>query len=242
MCASIKIMSEIDQTEALLAQATFPSLQKVLRAHLLELNQAVKDAAPRSAAKGPEQAPAVPAVPAVPATAAPRVKDPSVSSSWVNIDSIAWDQSDKMVTIYVEGLDGVGKLDRGQIDCKFGSHNLDLMVQGLDGKNYRLIKDNLEKDVVPDDCKILVKANKIVIKLAKKKGEYAYENWGNLIAKKGRDADAERKKKENPSDNIMDIMKDMYQDGDDKMKKIIGEAMMKSQSGEKLEPPSPPGV
>lgn len=37
---------------------------------------------------------------------------------------------------------------------------------------------------------------------------------------------------------IMDMMKDMYEDGDDNMRKIIGEAMMKSQRGEKPEPPS----
>jgi hypothetical protein len=33
---------------------------------------------------------------------------------------------------------------------------------------------------------------------------------------------------------------DMYDDGDDNMRKIIGEAMMKSKSGEKSEPPSMP--
>jgi len=39
---------------------------------------------------------------------------------------------------------------------------------------------------------------------------------------------------------IMDMMKDMYEDGDENMKKIIGEAMMKSRSGEKPEPPKMP--
>ena len=39
---------------------------------------------------------------------------------------------------------------------------------------------------------------------------------------------------------IMDMMKDMYDDGDENMKKIIGEAMLKSRSGEKPEPPKMP--
>lgn len=34
------------------------------------------------------------------------------------------------------------------------------------------------------------------------------------------------------------MMKNMYEDGDDNMKRIIGEAMMKSQRGEKADPPS----
>lgn len=36
----------------------------------------------------------------------------------------------------------------------------------------------------------------------------------------------------------MDMMKDMYEDGDDSIRKVIGEAMMKSQRGEKAAPPS----
>lgn len=35
---------------------------------------------------------------------------------------------------------------------------------------------------------------------------------------------------------IMELMKDMYEDGDENMKKIIGEAMMKSQRGEQVTP------
>ena len=34
----------------------------------------------------------------------------------------------------------------------------------------------------------------------------------------------------------MGMMKDLYDDGDDNMKKIIGEAMYKAQKGEKYEP------
>jgi calcyclin binding protein len=41
---------------------------------------------------------------------------------------------------------------------------------------------------------------------------------------------------------IMDMMKDMYDEGDDSMKKIIGEAMLKSKSGEKSEPPPMPNL
>ena len=36
----------------------------------------------------------------------------------------------------------------------------------------------------------------------------------------------------------MDMMKDMYNEGDENMKKVIGEAMMKAQRGEKTPPPS----
>jgi hypothetical protein len=41
---------------------------------------------------------------------------------------------------------------------------------------------------------------------------------------------------------IMDMMKDMYEDGDENMRKVIGEAMLKSQRGEKAAPPSMDGL
>ena len=39
------------------------------------------------------------------------------------------------------------------------------------------------------------------------------------------------------TNSIMDMMKDMYDSGDDQTRKAIGEAMMKSRSGEKVGPP-----
>lgn len=45
--------------------------------------------------------------------------------------------------------------------------SFDLKVHGLNGRSYRLINDNLEKDIVPSQSKITVKKNKIVITLQK---------------------------------------------------------------------------
>ena len=39
----------------------------------------------------------------------------------------------------------------------------------------RLLKTNLEKPVIPSDCKYVVKKDKVVVKLMKRKGEYSYE-------------------------------------------------------------------
>ena len=45
---------------------------------------------------------------------------------------------------------------------------------------------------------MIVKANRIILKLQKIKGEYSYENWNNLTAKKPRDLTAEATKKKDP--------------------------------------------
>ena len=59
----------------------------------------------------------------------------------------------------------------------------------------------------------------------------SYDHWTDLTTKKN--AEQRAKDKENPMGGIMDMMKDMYDNGDDQMKKTIGEAMMKAQSGQK---------
>ena len=161
------------------------------------------------------------------------------SLTYIPIEDFAWDQGEygsNTVSIFVD-LTGVGAIkDRVEFSCTKSS--FDLKVTDLNGKNYRLIKENLDKDIIVSESKIVVKKDKIVIKLRKLKGEYSYENWTSLTAKKKRDSASEADKKANPMGGIMDMMKDMYDDGDENMKKIIGEAMMKSQRGEKPEKPA----
>lgn len=129
---------------------------------------------------------------------------------------------------------GVGEA-KDRVTANFTASSFDLQVHDLAGKNYRLVNNNLEKDIVPEESSFTVKKNKVVLKLKKKKGEYSYEHWSALTAKKKREE--EKAASKDPSAGIMDMMKNMYEDGDENMKRIIGEAMLKSQRGEK--PTSP---
>ncbi|CAM9667771.1 unnamed protein product, partial [Heterosigma akashiwo] len=114
-----------------------------------------------------------------------------------------------------------------------------LQITDLNGKNYRLIKENLDKEIIPAESKHIVKANKIIIKLKKVKGEYSYDHWTGLTAKRAKTGGAAGATKEHvfqkitmsgqdPMGGLMSMMKDMYEDGDDNMKKVIGEAMVSS--------------
>ena len=112
---------------------------------------------------------------------------------------------------------------------------ISLKVLDHEGRNYRLFRDNLSHDIDPSLSKVIVKQNKVIIKIGKVKGEYSYDHWTDLTSKKGSKEKA--KEKEDPQASIMNMMKDMYDDGDDNMKKIIGEAMEKSRRGEKMNNP-----
>jgi calcyclin binding protein len=165
----------------------------------------------------------------------PAVAPPASTASLVKyttIDRFAFDDGgykNGFVTLYI-ALPGVGSIPKDNVKCEFGTSQFDLVVENLNGKSYRLKKDHLEKDIVVEKSKFLIKADKIVVKLAKVKSEYgSYDYWSQLTDNKGGKSS---KKVDNPASGIMDMMKDMYEKGDDNMKKMIGETMMKQRSGE----------
>ena len=145
------------------------------------------------------------------------------------------------VTVYLP-LDGIGKHDRTKISCQFTSGSFDLIVSDFEegGANYCLLNDNLEHEIDVSQSKYVIKPNKIIIKLGKvKSGTESwshYDSWTQLSSKKSKDKNATGgKKKDDPMGGIMDMMKDMYESGDDNMKKVIGEAMYKQRMGQKPE-------
>lgn len=237
--------TEFEQVQAFITEAKFPGLRQNLERYAQSI--ANSPASASSSQSAPDIPPAAPVnvaasnhvavAAAAPARASISLSRPIAGKDFVPVETFSWDQGEynsPTITIYVD-IDGVGRV-KDAVTCDFGLHSFDLKVMGLNGINYRLLKDNLEKDIVPGSSKFIVKRDKVVIKLQKVKGEYSYENWGQLTAKKSREESAQKKK--DPMGGIMDMMKDMYEEGDDSMKKIIGEAMLKSQRGEKAEPPT----
>jgi len=165
------------------------------------------------------------------------------TARYIPINSFAFDSgsyNSPLVSIYVS-LEGVKKIPRDQITCDFTSTSFDLIVSDLNGKNYRLYKDNLAHDIDPSTSKVVVKVDRLIIKLGKTKGEYGYDTWTDLVDKKKKRTPG---KKEDPSASIMNLMKDLYETGDDNMRKVIGETMEKQRRGElgKDSPPSFDGM
>lgn len=226
---------EIAEVKKLLGTATFTGTKALLQGYLNKL-EAAEAERKRKAATLSEAEESLPAPPSKPATTA----QVAGGAFYVPIEDFAWDQGEynsPTVSIFIE-LEGVGSV-KDKVKTSFTKNSFDVKVTGLKGKNYRLIKDNLDKDIVPDQSKCIVKNNKIVLKLRKVKGEYSYEHWTSLTSKtKKTDKDGAKK---DPMGGIMDMMKDMYDEGDDNMKKVIGEAMLKSQRGEKPDQPPLPG-
>ena len=160
----------------------------------------------------------------------------ALTSKYIPIDKFSFDMggyNSQFVTLYIS-LPSVGSIPKSQITCNFQEAFFDLIVNDLNGKSYRLYKDNLEHDIDPKASKIIVKSDKVIVKLGKQKKEYGgYDMWTELNSKKAKKIGPDGKsEKEDPTSSIMDLMKDLYDKGDDNMKKMIGETMLKQRQGQ----------
>ena len=159
----------------------------------------------------------------------------TAKTTWV-APAYGWEQGEynsPWVNVLIS-LEGVGAA-KERCHCDFGIDSFDLRVTDVQGTNYRLVVEALDKDIVPEESRLIVKKNRITLKLKKVKGEYSYDHWTDL-KKKGGKAAKDKSRNKDPSAGIMDMMKDLYDNGDDNMRKIIGESMMKSRNGEKQDP------
>lgn len=138
-----------------------------------------------------------------------------------------WEQDTEYVSVLCFELPGVGVV-KGDVVVNFTARSFSLIIPQLDGRAYALRVPQLEKDIDPALSSFKVKKNSIEIKLFK---AGKWDHWADL-ALKGVKVDASEKA--DASGGIMDMMKNMYADGTPEMKKMIGEAMLKSQADREL--------
>ena len=151
------------------------------------------------------------------------------STVYVPLERYGWDQSGQKVKVYVtSGVDGIGKIPKDNISCEFEDQSFDLRIQGLNGKNFRLRIAPLQHPIDLAKCSFNVKSNGVSITLYK---QDKLEHWTDLkpkqsliSEKKGKSEDSEA----GAMGDLMNMMKEMYQNGDDKTKQMIAESWTKS--------------
>lgn len=140
------------------AQMHLTALAKKLRKEseaLKRIEQSQVKAAASSSSLSPPASPPSASIPVVelPKTpvSTPAVVKPSPAASlgkYTNIDRFSFDDGgykNGFVTLYVP-IPGVGSIPKDNVKCEFGTSQFDLVVENLNGKSYRLKKDNLEKN------------------------------------------------------------------------------------------------
>jgi len=234
----IELEADLRELRAMLDLSKRPSVQQELKRVQAKLEEELGGGG-TAATQAPVASPATRlvekpvATPAAPP--APARVDVKPAGPWTEITTFEQNLGgyDKpQVTVDVR-LKGIENIPRENITCDFTESSFDLKVVGLDGTNYRFLRTNLDKDISPMQSEVKVKKNHVIVHLAKVKGQYGYDSWMDLTAKGKRKPSSTPGKEADPQASIMGMMKDMYDDGDDSMKKIIGEAMYKAQTGDK---------
>uniref|UniRef100_A0A1B6H7D3 Calcyclin-binding protein n=2 Tax=Homalodisca TaxID=139475 RepID=A0A1B6H7D3_9HEMI len=148
----------------------------------------------------------------------------------VKLNNYAWDQSDKFVKIFVT-LKNVHTLPAENVYTVFTENSMELHMNKLDNRNYTLPLKNLLEKIDGSKSSWKVKTDMVVVSLAK---EETGKTWSHLTSseKKAKEPKPTPKLSDNadPSAGLMDLMKQMYEDGDDDMKRSIAKAWTESRN------------
>ncbi|KAL5012502.1 hypothetical protein ScPMuIL_011053 [Solemya velum] len=144
----------------------------------------------------------------------------------VQLKNYAWDQSDKFMKIYVT-VNGVHSLPKDNITCQFSDRSFKMIVK-QEQKIQELYVSNLMEKIDAADSFFKVKTDTVLLML--KKTELA-KTWPHV--KQGDAKTKEKKspkmdKDKDPQEGLMDMMKQMYDEGDDEMKRTIAKAWSES--------------
>ena len=142
------------------------------------------------------------------------------------LSKFGWEQEGNIVKIYItSGIDGIGKHEKSNIDCEFNDKSVDLRILHFNGKNLRLKISPLNDLIDPAASKIKVKSNSLTIEMIKSKNK----RWDDIKEKKktlGDTSSSSMKddKDADPSGSLMNMMKELYETGDDTVKRTIAES------------------
>ncbi|CAH2043592.1 unnamed protein product, partial [Iphiclides podalirius] len=217
-----ELKSDIDELNELLQQAKRKKVQDLLSLEVrkletewLNLNEsAATSATPMNAT-------------AIPTTSS------SVSEKryQVKLNGYGWDQSDKYIKVFVT-LKNVQTVPKEQVYCKLTEKSMELIVENLENKDYTLLINNLLEPINIGESHWKQKTDMVVIFLAKQNPN---TKWSHMteIEKKFEDKRNIRLndglEKKDPQESIMSLMKNMYETGDDEMKRMISKAWYEGQ-------------
>jgi len=158
------------------------------------------------------------------------------------IDSWGWDQSEKFVKIYITSLSNVNTVKESDVSCNFTPRSFDITVRNLNNVNYNLAILNLLSDIDPAASYFKCKSDMIAIFLRKVD---TGKNWSHVTEKEKKTVEKTMPKMDDPAAaadpadpqaGLMTMMKKMYEEGDDDMKRTISKAFTESREKSAREP------
>lgn len=147
----------------------------------------------------------------------------------VKITNYAWDQSDKFVKLYLT-MPGVQSAPTDHVSVNYTKNSVELSTRDVGGKNYSLTIKGLLNEIDPAGSSFKQKSDSLLIMMKKVK---CGESWKYLTKAEQQSNEKKTPKfdeKADPQESLMSMMKQMYEEGDDEMKRTIRKAWHESQT------------
>nr|UNA27450.1 calcyclin binding protein [Plasmodium yoelii nigeriensis] len=142
--------------------------------------------------------------------------------SYSSVPSFAWNQEKNKVTVFLT-IKNIQNINKENIISKFNERDFEIKIHNLDLKNYRFCIKKLHDKIIPNKCSIKIKKDLIQVYLIKQDNKH----WDNLHFKESPMSKIKPPKindQAEPSAMLMDMMKQLYQEGDSDMKRTIAKA------------------
>ncbi|KAK5650579.1 hypothetical protein RI129_001608 [Pyrocoelia pectoralis] len=210
-----ELMKDLTELEFLQTQAKRPRVKNILTVQLYKQQAELKQL--QAEIQNSEKA----------------TKPPTSSNKryQTKLTNYAWDQSPKFVKFYVT-LKNVQTIPIENISCNFTEKSLELNVKDLENKDYLFTINHLLMKIKGSESTWKVKTDMIIINAAK----IEQKNWEFVTEIEKRASDAKKlptpdpNMSADPSEGLMSLMKNMYEQGDDEMKRTIAKALHESQT------------
>ncbi|XP_026867156.2 calcyclin-binding protein [Electrophorus electricus] len=153
--------------------------------------------------------------------------DAALKGYTVKINNYGWDQSETFIKIYIT-LKGVHKIPAENVEAKFTERSFSVLVKDLDGKNHQMTVNNLLCPIVVEDSSRKVKTDMVLVMCKKKTAK----KWECLtqVEKQTKEKDKPSfDENADPGEGLMSMLKKIYSEGDDDMKRTINKAWAESQ-------------
>uniref|UniRef100_A0A1I8AGI7 Calcyclin-binding protein n=2 Tax=Steinernema glaseri TaxID=37863 RepID=A0A1I8AGI7_9BILA len=218
MSAVQDIEKDLFELSQLRAKSQRTNIQTILDKYISEYCDKLKEATEEAKKNGPtsdsSEAPLVQA-PVKPGRPRPKTK----------LTTYAYDESDKYMKLYIT-IPGVHNVPAEKVSVQFQHNGVEMLCEDVNGKDYELKIVDLAGEILPEKSLFKQKTDMVLLMMKKSKEG---EKWEAVI-KSGKKEKKMPEFNENgdPQESMMNLMKTMYEEGDDEMKRQIKKSMYES--------------
>lgn len=150
------------------------------------------------------------------------------------IKDYSWDQSERFVKLYLTNLPGLSDLNEDAVKTQFSDEGIEIRIENYKSKNLVFSINKTCHKINPEKCYHKIKSDYLLVFLCKHNPGSSWSHFTNADKMKSESSklkpDSKVDSATDPSAGLMDMMKKMYDEGDDDMKRTIAKAWTEGQN------------